>query len=270
MNIGAVFAIAIGLYITIAIALNKELPYEFIWEFTRTDTFSYQFQGNSNIIRTRSLFSEPAHLGYFLNIVLTINLFSKYKDDYKLFFETFIIFGILLTLSYSSIIIMISLIILRSIMYIYNNGFKKIKINKYGLLFILIIVVASAFIMQDFLYTTLIERTIGIFNGIDNSAYNRIYNSWSYISKESLVLGNGIGHTPPIQNIYAYFLSDLGILPFIIICAFTVYVLKLNLGFGFAFILLNFSKGGYLSPIFLVFLICLFIFTFDFESEQLK
>lgn len=73
LNIIAVIVCFIGIYITIALYSNDQLPYEFFWTFTRTDLLSYAFNENLDFIRTRSVFSEPAYLGYFLNIILAMN-----------------------------------------------------------------------------------------------------------------------------------------------------------------------------------------------------
>lgn len=78
-NIFAVLSILIGIGITLMIYFNREEFYTLIWTFTRTDQVSYLFNENPNIVRTRGLFSEPAHLGFYLNIIFFANIFSKEK-----------------------------------------------------------------------------------------------------------------------------------------------------------------------------------------------
>ncbi|OJF94715.1 hypothetical protein [Alkalibacterium sp. 20] len=270
LNIGAIIAIIIGVYITLSIATDFEWPYEFFWRFTRTSSFTYEFKGNSDIIRTRSLFSEPAHLGYFLNSVLGINFFGKLKDKYSMYFQFSLIIGILLTLSYASIGVMVILIITKLVQVIKENKDNKLLQNKTALLILVVSTLLIVFIFRDFLYTTIIERTIGIIEGTDNSAYNRLISSWTYISRDYILFGNGIAHSPPIQNVYAYFLTDLGMIGFVSILFATYKLLMLNFGLGFLFILLNFQKGGYLSPIFSLLILIIIVFANYKESKALN
>lgn len=262
LNVGAIIAIVLGLYITLVLITKVDLPYEFFWRFTRTSPFSYEFQGNSDIIRTRSVFSEPAHFGYFLNIVLSLNLFTKYRKNISYHFVYIIVAGIIATLSYASISVMTVLLSFKLITLVKN---KKIDFSKYKGILLILIAVLAAYILRDFLYETVVDRTINIVQGTDESAYNRLFNSWEYVDKDNILLGNGIGHTPSVQNIYAYFISDLGLIPFLGIVIFSVILCRCNSGMGILFILLNFQKGGYLSPIFSLFILILFVYVVDFK-----
>ena len=60
MNSVAVVVGIIGIYITIALYSDGLLPYEFFWTYTRTDVLSYSFNAIENLVRTRSVFSEPS------------------------------------------------------------------------------------------------------------------------------------------------------------------------------------------------------------------
>ena len=84
--------------------------------------------------------------------------------------------------------------------------------------------------------------------------------SWNYVNKEHIFMGNGMGHTPEIWNIYAYVLSDLGLIAFILFCIFSVFLIIKNYKMGILFIVLNFQKGGYLSSAFWSYLLLLFIY----------
>lgn len=257
LNYGAIISILVGVYITFSISLDLELPFEFFWRFTRTSSFSYQFK-DTNIIRTRSLFSEPAHLGYFLLIVLCLNFFSVYKDKISSVFSLVIILGIISTLSYSSLVTLFVLILIKSI-YVFKNK----EINKdtlFNFAFYMIVVLLVIYLFRDFLYVTFLERTMQMIEGIDNSAQNRIVESWAYVNGDNFILGNGIGHTPSVQNVYAYFLSDMGIVIFLLSALFSLKLITINIGFGALFIMLNFQKGGYLSPIFTLLILLIIVF----------
>ena len=258
LNIGAILAIIIGIYITVAIITNDKMSYEFLWTFTRTKHFSYVYKDFSNIIRTRSIFSEPAHLGYFLNMILGLNLFGRIKIP--AIFSILLILGVGLTLSYASIVVTLILLTIKVIFCVKQKSFRSINMY-YFLLLIPVVLIIIYF--YEYIEITIINRTIEIFSGTDKSAFNRIFSSWSYINKDSLVFGNGIAHTPPIQNIYAYFLSDFGILGFILSLIVTIKLITVNSGLGIMFILLNFQKGGYLSPIFAILLVLLSIYASD-------
>lgn len=265
LNVTAFIAILIGIYITLSILYFDQLPYEFLWRFTRTDLHSYRFRGPGFIVRTRSLFSEPAHLGYYLNMVLGVNLFSRFKNSVPLWVNSFIIMGILITLSYASIAV-VGIILLFKIVTL-RNKWLLVKQNAFLVILSMIVLGITIFIFRDNLYQTIIVRTSDILSGGDNSAFVRVINSWLYISRETLLLGRGLGHTPPLQNVYAYFLSDMGVFPFILILAFTGYILKANFGLGLTFILLNFQKGGYLSPIFSILVLIILIYALDISEK---
>lgn len=268
LNIGAVIAILVGLYITIAIATDVNWPYEFIWRFTRTSSFTYEYKGSSDIIRTRSFFSEPAHLGYYLLIVLGMNFFSKVRDKYSIYFQFIIIIGILLTLSYASIGVLIGLIGIKAIQLFRHNDMSAVLHHKQVYLVMLIVVGLTIFLFRDFLYETVIERTRGIIDGTDNSAYNRMITSWTHLERDYFLFGNGIAQSPPLQNIYAYFLTDFGIIGFVSILIATFKIVSMNVGIGVLFLMLNFQKGGYLSPIFSLFILTIAVFVSNRDKKD--
>lgn len=258
LNIAAIISIIIGLYITLVIKFDLPLPYEFIWSFTRSDKFSYTFRRLTSIIRTRSIFSEPAHLGYFLNMILSFNLFSKYAKFVPNFINVIIIGGVIATLSYSSIAILTLILFVFLIKLIKKKKYKWVSSRTFVMIGIVLIVM---FIFKDFLYGAIYIRTLDILSGNDGSFINRIITSWTYIDMNNLVIGNGLSQTPAIQNIYAYFLSDLGIAAFLFSVYFTFILIRFNLGIGLSFLLLNFSKGGYLSPIFSLYVLLILLYT---------
>lgn len=259
-NYAAVIIILIGIIFTILIYLdNVELVREF-WMFTRQDYKSYFYGGNADIIRTRSIFSEPAHLGFYLNVLFFSNVFySKSKNSILLLIFAI---GIFTTLSYSMILIFLfigSIILFKRI---YEN---KFFLNKWYLLLIIPISLLLVY-FWEFVEVTIIKRTINIVNGIDGSAYNRIIESWTYVDPDRLLYGNGIGHTPPITNIYAYALSDFGLVVFIPLLIFSGILFLNSFPAALLFIALNVSKGGYLNPAFWLFL--LFIYLYILKPNQ--
>lgn len=256
INIIAIVVCVIGIYITIALYSEGKLPYEFFWEFTRTDLLSYAFNEDIDFIRTRSIFSEPAYLGYFLNIILAMNYFNKVNVKIKKGFTIMISVTLFLTFSYSAIGIMV---MIQGLYFIDKINLKKFKLTKRTLIYLLlfiVVVIAS----WDLINETIINRTADILSGEDGSAYFRIIRSWDYVNTKHIFLGNGIGHTPNVWNIYAYILSDLGLVAFLLSCLFSVYTLLINFRMGLVFIALNFQKGGYLNPAFSIFLLLIFIY----------
>lgn len=260
----AFFSIIIGLYITLAIYSDGSLPYEGLWHFTRRHPTSYEFQGNPNIIRTRSFFSEPAHFGYYLNIILASILFNAHRFKKKLLEIAVIIIGILSTMSFSMIIIMGFIVTVFSIKHLREQGINWKK----GYVFLLVVFIVLTVVFWEFLFITVILRAVNIISGTDNSATNRIVESWQYVADQSLFFGNGISHTPTITNNFAYILSDLGLIgfiPFILIVATMIYI---NFPMGMVIVMLNFSRGGYLAAPF--WFVLLFFFLFSIERSKFK
>lgn len=259
----ALISILTGLYITFAIYSEGLLPYEFFWEFTRSHPTSYEFQGNPSIIRTRSLFSEPAHFGFFLLVILAANMFNKtgYKLNKPII--VFLILGIVSTLSYSMILGLLIVLFLYAVIYVKNNS---IVWRRYYWVY-LVASLAILFIFWEFIFLTLIDRTMRIISGQDPSTTNRLFESWQYIGSNNWILGNGIGHTPVITNNFAYVLSDFGIVGFIPLLVFTGILIYINTPFAILFVLLNMFRGGYLSASFWIVLLYFFLYSFK-EKEK--
>lgn len=257
LNYTAMLACVIGIYITIALYSDGSLPYRFLWEFTRYDIYSYFFESNPNIVRTRSLFSEPAHLGYFLNLILAVNFFNKSIKKVHLVFNVIISLTIFLTFSYSMIGIMMVIYFLKTIVLIKE---KNIKWHSYYWIFVIGLSLVVLY-FWDFIEITLIDRTISVLNGEDVSARMRIIDSWKYINRDNLLFGNGLGHTPTITNVYAYLVSDLGIFALLGAILFTAILLKRNFSYGIIFLALNVSRGGYLGPAFWILILVSLVFT---------
>ncbi|WP_051912404.1 hypothetical protein [Carnobacterium funditum] len=266
INVVAVIVSLIGIYITIAIYSDGALPFDFFWEFTRSDRLSYSFNWNDQFIRSRSIFSEPSYFGYYLNIILGINYFNKVGMNISKWVNMFLTVMIILTFSYSSIAIMIIIQMLKSFDFVKNKDFKW---NNFYYFYIFIVVMVI-FVFWETFSETLLKRTLDILSGEDTSAINRITNSWQYTNKEHLFLGNGIGHTPSIWNIYAYMLSDFGIIAFACSVIFTGYIMMKNFRIGMLFLLLNFQKGGYLSNSFWIFLLLIFLFMSSQNTQKNK
>lgn len=258
----AFVAVAIGLYITIALYSNERLPHEFLWTFTRSHPTSYQFQGNPAIIRTRSLFSEPAHFGYYLVTILSAHLFNKQDLERNWLSLSVLILGILLTLSYSMIAILLIMIFIFIVQQIVRGSAEWKK--SYFLFIPLLAIVVVLF--WEFIDEALIQRTLNILSGEDSSTVNRLFESWSYVDSSRLIIGNGIGHTPAITNNYAYILSDLGLIGLIPALIFTAWLFIKNYPMAIVFVFLNVSRGGYLSPAF--WFVCLFVLVFSIDNSE--
>ncbi|MFL2095859.1 hypothetical protein ACEN4P_02255 [Marinilactibacillus psychrotolerans] len=254
LNMYSILVILIGLYISLAIYIGN-LPFKFIWKLTRTDELSYFY---NETIRMRSVFSEPAHLGFYLNLILSVNLFFKRKINFTKYINLLLFGGIILTFSYSSIAIMIVLILLYGANLLLKKG--TFRFNKMAFVYMLLILLL-VYISQDFLYKSLIERSFSIVNGEDGSASSRIFGSWEYVQQNNFLIGSGAGNTPPITNNFAYMISDLGIFAFVISILFSGFILQRNIGLGMLFIMLNFQKGGYLSPTLSVLIIFVMVYS---------
>lgn len=263
-NMFAVLAIVIGIIVTIMIYLNREDFYTFIWTFTRTDEVSYLFNDNPNIIRTRGLFSEPAHLGFYLNTVFFANVFSEEKKNYWTL--SILATGILLTLSYSMIIIFIVTCITYIIAILIKGELKW----HWWYLTPLVPMLFLTIQFWEYVDAAIVKRTFDIIAGTDGSAYNRIIESWIYIREERIIFGNGIAHSPPITNIFAYIVTDFGIVGIIPYATFTLYILYLKPPLFVLFLLMNAAKGGYLNPSFWLFLLFVFICLIKKDSDMIK
>ena len=261
-NVFAVIAIVIGIVIAVLIYAGREDITDIVWTFTRTDTLSYYFNENPSVIRARSLFSEPAHLGYYLNTVFFSNIFSSKKNNY-LMLGTLAV-GILLTLSYGMILIFVATMLTYAAQKLIYGEFKWS--NWYLSIFVPIILLVAYF--WDFIEVSIIQRTVDIVTGIDGSAYNRIFDSWIYIENERIIFGNGIAHSPPIINIYAYILTDFGLVGLIPYVLFSLYILMQNVSVFVFFVLMNSAKGGYLNPAFWLFILYVFIYGIGTKTNQ--
>lgn len=255
-NAFAILSIIIGIAITILIYMNRETVYTFLWTFTRTDQTSYLFNENPNIVRTRSLFSEPAHLGFYLNTVIFANVFSEEKNNYWVL--SILAAGVLLTLSYSMIIILI----VTSMAYLASLLIKgDFKWHWWYFTPLIPLVVLSVY-FWEYIDVAILQRTLDIFAGTDGSAYNRIIESWIYVPEERIIFGNGIAHSPPITNIFAYVLTDFGLVGFIPYVIFTLYIFYIKPSLFVLFIMMNAAKGGYLNPSIWLFLLFMFVCMF--------
>lgn len=257
VNITSVVVCIIGGYIYLAVYLSRALPYEFFWHFTRTDISSYIYKGyEMSAVRARSIFSEPAHLGFYLNYILGINYFNKYKYEINKGIDMLITITIILTFSYSSILVMI---LVKAMHYINFRRISKVLLNKTYIVGVLILIIL-VFAFWGTIEKTLIIRTQEALSGTDGSAKARIVGSWEYVNQDNILMGNGIGNTAEIFNIYAYVLSDLGLVSFLIFSLLSILIISINFKIGILFMVLNFQKGGYLASGYWILLLILFIF----------
>lgn len=251
-NFTAVFVVLTAILIMAFIYFGFSNIYNTIWTFTRTDELSYTY--GSDLIRARGVFSEPAHLGYYLNTIFFANIFSNHKN--KLSLLIILTIGIILTYSYSMIAI-----------FIFTTGLiilLKITKEKYQWSSVHLVVIALfaglLFFIKDFINVAIVERTVNILSGSDGSAYNRIFESWMWVDRDRLWFGNLIGHTPPITNIFAYVLSDFGLFGLIPYLMFTLSIAFSNFVAFVFFVGMNIAKGGYLNPAFWMMLLYLFLY----------
>lgn len=242
-NVIAVVVIIVGFYITFELYRESTIPQEFFWRFTRRDIYSYYFESNPAIIRTRSMFSEPAHLGFYLNTLVAVNLFSLIKSNAIFLLTILLVIGILSTFSYSMIAILLFIVGLKIFILFRSKSFKWSN----WLLLIPLTLVLFSIVYWDTIEATLIQRTLSVFTGQDISARMRLFDSWQYIDSSNFILGNGLGQTPIVTNIYAYALSDFGITGFLVLLGISAFLVKKKWTLGIVFILLNSAKGGYLS-----------------------
>ena len=127
INIVAVIVGIIGIYITIALYSDGLLPYEFFWTYTRTDVLSYSFNAIENLVRTRSVFSEPSYLGYYLTIIIGMNLFNKRQIVIPIWMTLFLTLIVILTFSYSSIAVLVLIYLIHFISLDKIKEFKWVK-----------------------------------------------------------------------------------------------------------------------------------------------
>lgn len=259
LNISALIVTLIGIYIVIGIRYEN-VPYQFLWTYTRMDKTSYFLM---ETIRMRSIFSEPAHLGYYYNIILGLNLFTSYKNRIPKWYSFILISSVMLTFSFSSIIITSIILSIRLFQVFFWE--KENSFNYKHLIYILLFI-GIIYYNWDFLYRTVFIRSLEIIQGEDTSALSRFFDSWIYFDYRNAFTGNGIGNSPPITNNYAYMLTDFGVIGFIISLVFTSYLLLNNFGLGVLFVLLNIQKGGYLSPAFAILMFSLVTYTDSYNN----
>lgn len=244
-NIFAMVVCVIAVYIGIAIYLEGAIPWRFFVTFTRTG--GNVFRRDPLIVRAKSIFMEPAHLGYYLNTVLAFNLLNKSHIKISGIYSIIIISVIMLTFSYSAIGIM-TIILLMFVIKNRNSQDFKLNINKFWILITLIIGMIFLYVFRESIYVTLIERTVRLIQGDESSGYERLILSWQYVNRENFWIGNGLLNTPSIWNNFAYIQSDLGIIATLLMIGCTVYLTIKNTYMGIFFIFMNVVKGGYLSP----------------------
>lgn len=243
LKIVTLLIIIIGVYILFNLNYyHLNIPFEFFWTFTRNDGF--RFMGERTYFRANSIFSEPAHYGFFLNTVLFYLLNGKQITKSDTITILVIIGAVITTFSYSSLLI--AIVVIGSFA-LENYKRKSLVFNKKYAVISLIIFSTLVFVFRETIYLTTINRTLNIISGEDSSAYNRIIGSFQYISRDNLYTGNGLAQTPPIFNNFAYFITDLGIFGITLSISSVMYFFIKNWHMGVIFILFSSIKGGYLS-----------------------
>lgn len=257
----SLLVIAIGIVIIYLILTDQLDILHKIWYFTRIDDRSYHL-GSSEIIRMRSLFAEPAHLGFYLNISLYFVL--KQRNKYWLVYTVLISIGIVLTLSYSMIMIGSWLIM--------STIAKHVKLSQFKwdgrYLIVVAVMLLIALIFGEFLYEAIYIRTLNILSGEDGSAIARLMGSWQQIDSAHLLFGVGAAHSTNITNMYAYALSDFGIIGLLGLLAGTGIIFTFGLREGIFFTLMNISKGGYLNPLFWLFILVIGLTNFNHKHTN--
>ncbi|QTJ36433.1 hypothetical protein FE323_05255 [Dolosigranulum pigrum] len=257
----SLLVIAIGIVIIYFILTDQLDILHKIWHFTRIDDRSYHL-GSSDIIRMRSLFAEPAHLGFYLNISLYFVL--KQRNKYWLVYTVLISIGIVLTLSYSMIMIGSWLIM--------STIAKHVKLSQFKwdgrYLIVVAVMLLIALIFGEFLYEAIYIRTLNILSGEDGSAIARLMGSWQQIDSGHLLFGVGAAHSTNITNMYAYALSDFGIIGLLGLLAGTGIIFTFGLREGVFFTLMNISKGGYLNPLFWLFILVIGLTNFNHKHTN--
>lgn len=257
----SLLVIAIGIVIIYLILTDQLDILHKIWHFTRIDDRSYHL-GSSEIIRMRSLFAEPAHLGFYLNISLYFVL--KQRNKYWLVYTVLISIGIVLTLSYSMIMIGSWLIM--------STIAKHVKLSQFKwdgrYLIVVAVMLLIALIFGEFLYEAIYIRTLNILSGEDGSAIARLMGSWQQIDSGHLLFGVGAAHSTNITNMYAYALSDFGIIGLVGLLTGTGIIFTFGLREGVFFTLMNISKGGYLNPLFWLFILVIGLTNFNHKHTN--
>ncbi|TDM03845.1 hypothetical protein [Macrococcus carouselicus] len=258
----SVIVMLIGFYIYLVLTLKLPLPYEFFWTFGRQDENSYTYYSIGTIlIRARSIFNEPAHYGFYLNILMTTLLFSRFQPNKSIMALLYL--SLVLTLSYSSYAIFMMVILLYNIKR-FNLGRLFTDVRIYGLL---LVVLGFIYFFWDMIEHVIVDRTKSITSGADDSSSSRLAGSWDYIHLDTLFTGNGIGNAPEIFNIYAYYLTDLGLIAFIAYTVFTFLLLYYNPYVGIIFIMLNFQKGGYLAAMYWLFVTLFILMVMEYRFK---
>lgn len=266
VNIAAVVVFILGVYIALSVYLELHteisLPYERLLMYTRLD--GHLFRRDLPIVRMKSIFEEPAHLGYFLNTVLSVNILGPIKVEKSILFNSLLIIGIIMTMSYSAIAIMISIIVIKIFSVLLGKEFNP-KMD-YKLIIIALVPLLIIFLFRDVLYTTFIVRTLELIDGTETSGYERLFDSWRFVNQSNFILGLGFMQSPgSLWNNYAYMLTELGVLGISILTGFNLFIAKRNAGLGLIFLFMNFAKGGYLSSSY--WLLILLILLYSRESN---
>ncbi|MGG2084514.1 hypothetical protein [Lysinibacillus pakistanensis] len=264
----AVITSIIGIYIAIAILLDGLLPYKFFWALTRDEYESYMFVTSAvTLVRIKSIFSEPAHLGVFLNMVLALSYFNHFNFKLKSKYIIVIYLTIFFTLSFSAVI---TLIFINVFYFLGKEKISKLISRKSSWISVCLLLLTGIF-LWDIIEKALFSRITFMINGVDESAKVRLIGTWGHISEDYFIIGNGIGNSPFLSNIYSYILSDLGLLSLIIYIFFNIFLLYKNYKLGVIFILINFAKGGYLAVGFWVCLLMFIVFSLkDTEINRKK
>lgn len=264
LQIAAIIVCWIGIYIYVAIMFNHALPYRFLWLFTRTDPGSYSLGAFTHIIRMRSIFGEPAHLGFYVMMVLGVSYFNPYGVRISVKTELLLYLSLLLSFSFSTIAVAILI-----------KGLDLVKkqrlftLDKHRFQLVLVSVIGLILLWFNPMFNTaIVSRISRIFSGVDTSASVRLLGSWSYIHLSNLIFGSGVSNTPLIFNNYAYVISDLGLFGLMIFAYYNVKLLVKNGYLFIVFLLLNFMKGAYLGAGYWV-VLCLFsVVAFSHQSSR--
>jgi len=206
------------------------------------------------ILRIKSIFSEPAVFGSFLNILYGYLLHYKYKINKFLHF--LVVISVLMTLS----LVAIGLLIINYIFYFLIN--KNIKINKkvIGVIFLIFFILL---LMNNSFISMRLNSIINRGELSRNSSTIRLLGGWEYalnVPWFGIGLGNGsnyfkkniddykfIADNGTVHNIFSVIWISSGILGLIIFLIYLFSITKTNRGFRWFIFAYCFGTGAFIS-----------------------
>lgn len=247
-----------------------------------------------NKVRIKTLFSEPAHYGIYLSLLVSILLFYKQKINVKLkYIDLSIIISfiaLLVTTSFISIIFMM----INMIWYFNISSSKVVKKKWQSLIIILPIVLFVLYSLLNFVpvfKSTVLDRIGLVLDEDDGSGNQRIYGQFEIfenVAQKNLITGVGWGQTKMfimkmntqfqvfyndgessgINNSIVSIFIQTGIVGLILYLLFFINVLKKSSYSIVIFFILLFSWGFAMSPILWFFLYLLQTIRYNGKTKK--